>query len=59
MHSIALLGRSIAGTTDSPTDVTPNPHAREEDIRFILKEVKDYLSPDISGEVTNSLQYTC
>ena len=50
--SLPLLGRSIAGTTDSPTEVSPNPHAREEDIRFILKEVKDYLSPDISGEDT-------
>ena len=54
MHS----GRSIAGTTDSPTEVTPNPHPREEDIRFILKEVKDYLSPNISGEWEGGCQWT-
>lgn len=41
-------GKAIAGTTDSPTDLSPHPSPREEDIRFILDEIKDYLSPDIS-----------
>lgn len=45
-----LLGKTIAGTTDSPTEVTHNPQPTEEDIRFILKEIKDYLSPDLSGQ---------
>jgi glycerol-3-phosphate dehydrogenase len=41
-------GKTIAGTTDSPTEVTHHPHPTEEDIRFILQEIKDYLSPDLS-----------
>ncbi len=44
-----LLGKTIAGTTDSPTEVTHFPYPTEEDIRFILHEIRDYLSPDISG----------
>ena len=46
---VVHVGKTIAGTTDSPTDVTHNPQPTEEDIRFILKEIKDYLSPDLSG----------
>ena len=37
----------IAGTTDTPTTVTPYPEAKEEEIRFVLKEISSYLSPDI------------
>ncbi|XP_039266240.2 glycerol-3-phosphate dehydrogenase, mitochondrial-like isoform X1 [Styela clava] len=40
-------GYTIAGTTDSPTDITPHPEPREADIQFILNEVKNYLSPDV------------
>ena len=42
-------GRTVAGTTDSPTELTHLPMPREEDIRFILSEIKAYLSPTISG----------
>ncbi len=45
-----LAGRTIAGTTDAPIGVTHLPTPREEDIRFILQEVKNYLSPELSGE---------
>ncbi|XP_008939167.1 PREDICTED: glycerol-3-phosphate dehydrogenase, mitochondrial-like, partial [Merops nubicus] len=38
---------TIAGTTDSPTDVTPHPIPTEEDINFILSEVRNYLSVDV------------
>ncbi|XP_043929588.1 glycerol-3-phosphate dehydrogenase, mitochondrial [Protopterus annectens] len=38
---------TIAGTTDTPTDVTPHPSPREEDINFILTEVRNYLSHDV------------
>ncbi|XP_041117990.1 glycerol-3-phosphate dehydrogenase, mitochondrial-like isoform X2 [Polyodon spathula] len=38
---------TIAGTTDSPTDVTPHPLPREEDVNFILNEIRNYLSPDV------------
>ncbi|KAM6307161.1 glycerol-3-phosphate dehydrogenase, mitochondrial isoform 1-T1 [Aegotheles albertisi] len=38
---------TIAGTTDSPTDVTHHPIPTEEDINFILNEVRNYLSADV------------
>uniref|UniRef100_A0A8I5N180 Glycerol-3-phosphate dehydrogenase n=1 Tax=Papio anubis TaxID=9555 RepID=A0A8I5N180_PAPAN len=38
---------TIAGTTDTPTDVTPHPIPSEEDINFILNEVRNYLSCDV------------
>ena len=46
------VGRAIAGTTDSPIELTHLPTPREEDIRFILEEIKHYLSPDISGKIS-------
>ncbi|XP_062389385.1 glycerol-3-phosphate dehydrogenase, mitochondrial-like [Sardina pilchardus] len=38
---------TIAGTTDTPTDITPHPMPSEDDINFILKEVRNYLSSDV------------
>jgi len=38
---------TIAGTTDTPCKVTRSPGPSEADIQFILKEVKNYLTPDI------------
>lgn len=40
-------GNTIAGTTDSPAPVRRDPRPDEEDIQWILEEVKRYLSPDI------------
>jgi len=40
-------GKTIAGTTDTPTELSDNPLPSEEDIQFILDEVKHYLSPDV------------
>ncbi|PPQ70371.1 hypothetical protein CVT25_000082 [Psilocybe cyanescens] len=40
-------GNTIAGTTDTPARVSRDPEASEEDIRWILEEVRRYLSPDI------------
>lgn len=40
---------TIAGTTDSPTNVTAHPIPGEDDINFILREVRNYLSPDVEG----------
>ncbi|XP_033127941.1 glycerol-3-phosphate dehydrogenase, mitochondrial-like [Anneissia japonica] len=39
---------TIAGTTDNACDVTESPSPTEEDIQFILKEIKNYLSPDVA-----------
>ncbi|XP_068165428.1 glycerol-3-phosphate dehydrogenase, mitochondrial isoform X2 [Antennarius striatus] len=38
---------TIAGTTDTPTKVTPHPIPGEDDINFILREIRNYLSPDV------------
>lgn len=39
---------TIAGTTDRPCEITHHPTPTEEEIQFILKEVKNYLSPEIT-----------
>ena len=41
-------GNTIAGTTDSPCSISQNPVAGEEDINWILNEVRGYLTPDIN-----------
>ena len=43
-------GATVAGTTDAPTEITADPHPREADIQFILQEIRDYLTPEISGD---------
>ena len=40
---------TIAGTTDMPCEVSHNPKPTEEEIMFILKEVKNYLNKDVEG----------
>ncbi|GBE83265.1 Glycerol-3-phosphate dehydrogenase, mitochondrial [Sparassis crispa] len=40
-------GNTIAGTTDTPAEVETEPRAPEEEIRWVLEEVRHYLSPDI------------
>jgi glycerol-3-phosphate dehydrogenase len=40
-------GNTIAGTTDTPATVSREPRASEEDIRWLLEEIRNYLSPDI------------
>ncbi|KAK9870611.1 hypothetical protein WA026_008172 [Henosepilachna vigintioctopunctata] len=39
--------QTIAGTTDLPCEVTHNPKPTEDEITFILEEVKNYLNPDV------------
>ena len=38
---------TMAGTTDSPCDVTDYPSPSEEDVMFIINEIKSYLNPDV------------
>ncbi|XP_066143911.1 glycerol-3-phosphate dehydrogenase, mitochondrial isoform X1 [Euwallacea fornicatus] len=38
---------TIAGTTDLPCQVTHSPKPTEDEIMFILEEVKNYLNPDV------------
>uniref|UniRef100_A0A6B2E8E4 Glycerol-3-phosphate dehydrogenase n=1 Tax=Phlebotomus kandelakii TaxID=1109342 RepID=A0A6B2E8E4_9DIPT len=39
--------QTIAGTTDLPCDVTHNPRPTEDEIQFILTEIKNYLNKDV------------
>ncbi|XP_043467243.1 glycerol-3-phosphate dehydrogenase, mitochondrial isoform X1 [Leptopilina heterotoma] len=39
--------QTIAGTTDLPCQITHNPKPTEDEIMFILQEVKNYLNPDV------------
>jgi len=41
-------GNTIAGTTDSACKITKDPIAGEEDINWILNEIRGYLTPDIN-----------
>lgn len=41
-------GNTIAGTTDAPCDIKPEPVAGEGEIDWILSEVKNYLQPEIN-----------
>ncbi|EXJ70307.1 glycerol-3-phosphate dehydrogenase [Cladophialophora psammophila CBS 110553] len=41
-------GNTIAGTTDAPCKITQHPIAGEEEIGWILNEIKGYLSPEIN-----------
>jgi len=41
-------GNTIAGTTDAPTSISQNPVAGEDEIDWILSEIRHYLSPDIN-----------
>jgi len=41
-------GNTIAGTTDAPANIVQNPVAGEEEINWILSEIRGYLAPDIN-----------
>ncbi|KAI0235122.1 mitochondrial glycerol-3-phosphate dehydrogenase, partial [Massospora cicadina] len=41
-------GNVVAGTTDTPTTVTADPLPREEEVTWILDEIRRYLSPEIN-----------
>lgn len=48
-------GNTIAGTTDQPTEITPQPQPSEHDINWILKEIRGYLAPDITVDRSDVL----
>ncbi|KNC77028.1 hypothetical protein SARC_10500 [Sphaeroforma arctica JP610] len=43
-------GHTIAGTTDTACDLTMEPKGSEEEVAFILKAIKDYLTVDVRKE---------
>lgn len=42
---------TLSGTTDSPSDVTFHPTPTEDEIGFILNEIKNYLNSDVEGYI--------
>jgi glycerol-3-phosphate dehydrogenase len=42
-------GATMAGTTDNSCQLTDNPAPSESEIQFILKEIRNYLNPDVNG----------
>ncbi|KAL3469994.1 FAD dependent oxidoreductase-domain-containing protein [Aspergillus californicus] len=48
-------GNTIAGTTDAPTEITPQPQPSEKDINWILSEIRGYLAPDINVDRSDVL----
>ncbi|KIX03910.1 uncharacterized protein Z518_07463 [Rhinocladiella mackenziei CBS 650.93] len=48
-------GSTIAGTTDTPCAISPNPIAGEKDIEWILNEIRTYLTPDINVQRSDIL----
>lgn len=53
------LKQTIAGTTDLPCNITHNPKPTEDEIMFILEEVKNYLNPDVEGTIKEFKVMTC
>lgn len=41
-------GNTIAGTTDAPCEIKQNPVAGEDEIQWILSEIRGYLQPEIN-----------
>lgn len=44
------LGRTVAGTTDSNTEITLLPEPHEDEIQFILEAISDYLNVKVRRE---------
>lgn len=40
---------TLAGTTDNLCEIRHDPGPTEDEIAFILNEIKSYLSPDVAG----------
>ncbi|KAK0110030.1 mitochondrial glycerol-3-phosphate dehydrogenase [Cadophora gregata] len=48
MFLLPWEGRTLVGTTDSPSKVSKNPVAGDNDVDWILNEIRGYLAPGIS-----------
>lgn len=48
------LGRTIAGTTDSSTEITALPEAHSDEVSFILDALSDYLRIDVRASDVQS-----
>jgi glycerol-3-phosphate dehydrogenase len=50
---------TMAGTTDSPCQITESPVPAEEDVNFIMNEIKNYLNPDVQVRRGDVLSAWC
>lgn len=50
---------TMAGTTDSPCQLTESPIPAEEDVNFIMNEIKNYLNPDVQVRRGDVLSAWC
>lgn len=53
------LRGTIAGTTDQPCEVSRQPAPTEDDISFILSEIKNYLNKDVDVRRGDVLSAWC
>ncbi|XP_063708080.1 glycerol-3-phosphate dehydrogenase, mitochondrial isoform X2 [Culicoides brevitarsis] len=53
------LKGTIAGTTDTPCEVTHSPRPTEDEIQFILTEIKNYLNKDVEVRRGDVLSAWC
>lgn len=52
-------GSTIAGTTDSSTEITEYPRPHENEIKFILKEVSKFLNHQVpTPQLNNTTTHT-
>ncbi|POV94997.1 hypothetical protein PSHT_15898 [Puccinia striiformis] len=52
-------GNAIAGTTDSPAEVEQDPLPKEQEIQWVLGEVRNYLSPELKVRRGDVLSAWC
>ncbi|MBW0479876.1 hypothetical protein O181_019591 [Austropuccinia psidii MF-1] len=52
-------GNAIAGTTDSPAPVEQDPLPKEQEIQWVLGEVRNYLSPELKVRRGDVLSAWC
>ena len=50
---------TMAGTTDTPCEQTDSPTPSEEDVNFIMKEIKNYLNSDVQVRRGDVLSAWC
>ncbi|KAK3083316.1 hypothetical protein FSP39_019284 [Pinctada imbricata] len=50
---------TLAGTTDTPCEISDYPSPTEKEIQFILNEVKNYLNPDVEVRRGDVLSAWC
>jgi len=56
---LPLQGNSIAGTTNSPTEVSANPVLKENEVQWILQEVAHHVSGGKLAMLAQAMRLRC